>query len=45
MSGQRGQWSHRSRSSTKNMCANDTVTAFLATGERPERDRACAAES
>ncbi|WP_433919679.1 alpha/beta hydrolase [Streptomyces canus] len=29
----------------ENMCANNTVTAFLTTGERPERDRACTAES
>ncbi|GIE35750.1 hypothetical protein Ait01nite_087950 [Actinoplanes italicus] len=28
----------------RNRCANDTVTAFLATGERPQRDIACPAE-
>ncbi|RSN46134.1 hydrolase [Amycolatopsis sp. WAC 04197] len=27
-----------------NKCANDTVTAFLTTGERPQDDRVCAAE-
>lgn len=27
-----------------NTCANDTVTAFLAAGERPSRDLACEAE-
>ncbi|ASR37586.1 hydrolase [Prauserella marina] len=28
-----------------NTCANDAVTTFLTTGQRPEHDRACAAES
>ncbi|ANS68663.1 secreted hydrolase [Streptomyces lincolnensis] len=28
----------------RNTCANDAVTAFLVTGERPARDLACAAE-
>ncbi|MGD6748099.1 alpha/beta hydrolase [Streptomyces sp. BH106] len=28
----------------RNTCANDTVTAFLTTGQRPSRDLACAAE-
>ncbi|OZM69997.1 hydrolase [Amycolatopsis antarctica] len=28
-----------------NQCANDTVTTFLTTGQRPAQDRACAAES
>ncbi|WP_329071960.1 alpha/beta hydrolase [Streptomyces sp. NBC_01429] len=28
----------------KNECAKDAVTRFLTTGERPSRDRACAAE-
>ncbi|MFK3980045.1 alpha/beta hydrolase [Micromonospora sp. NPDC050397] len=28
----------------RNTCANDTVTAFLTTGQRPHRDVACAAE-
>ncbi|GGV26283.1 alpha/beta hydrolase [Streptomyces longisporoflavus] len=28
----------------RNTCANDAVTAFLTTGERPARDLACAAE-
>jgi hypothetical protein len=27
-----------------NACANDTVTTYLATGQRPSRDLACAAE-
>ncbi|BCB74845.1 hypothetical protein GCM10022251_53800 [Phytohabitans flavus] len=27
-----------------NTCANDTVTTFLTTGQRPHRDIACAAE-
>ncbi|WP_370456438.1 alpha/beta hydrolase [Amycolatopsis sp. WAC 04169] len=27
-----------------NKCANDTVTAFLTTGERPEADHTCVAE-
>ncbi|TXL83883.1 alpha/beta hydrolase [Streptomyces sp. IB2014 016-6] len=29
----------------RNTCANEAVTAFLATGQRPPRDLACAAES
>jgi pimeloyl-ACP methyl ester carboxylesterase len=29
---------------TRNQCANDTVTAFLATGQRPAHDLACAAQ-
>lgn len=28
----------------RNTCANDTVTAFLTTGQRPPQDLACAAE-
>ncbi|WP_405507964.1 alpha/beta hydrolase [Streptomyces purpurascens] len=28
----------------RNTCANDAVTAFLTTGQRPSRDLACAAE-
>ncbi|WP_250007980.1 alpha/beta hydrolase [Actinoplanes sp. M2I2] len=28
----------------QNTCANDTVTTFLATGQRPQHDRACPAE-
>ncbi|MCO8276258.1 alpha/beta hydrolase [Actinoplanes sp. TRM 88003] len=28
----------------RNTCANDTVTTFLATGQRPQHDRACPAE-
>ncbi|MGW7658142.1 alpha/beta hydrolase, partial [Streptomyces tendae] len=27
-----------------NTCANDAVTAFLTTGQRPAQDLACAAE-
>ncbi|MFB6782718.1 alpha/beta hydrolase [Streptomyces sp. NPDC056352] len=29
----------------KNQCANDAVTSFLTTGERPSHDRACVAET
>ncbi len=28
----------------RNTCANEAVTAFLVTGQRPARDLACAAE-
>ncbi len=28
----------------RNTCANDSVTTFVTTGQRPERDLACAAE-